>query len=366
MGKRELLLIIGFLCVGVVAYHVTAPAGAAGGGFSVSGLIEKIRREVRGQNYELQTTRTATAEADGDVRAVRLDGLRGSITITGEDRRDVSAELHVSVFGADEPQARTFRDAVSLAFEPDGETLNLRARVRTDEMRRGPHVQLVVRVPKRLGVRLSLGGGELEVAHVASVTFERGSGKAVLSNVAGAVTGEYGGGSIEIDQAGSVDLETRRAEVRIVNVAGPLKLDARSGEVRVHDVHGPSELMLERIDAEVEDVHGPLTVEGNGGELRIRNVRAAVKASVERMELSITMAAPVPVEASTMGDTLEIALPSSGGFTLDASTDEGDIRASDSAITVATNGGDRRAQATLRGGGPLIKLESRRGDIVIR
>jgi hypothetical protein len=366
MGKRELLLIIGFLCVGIVAYQVTAPADAAGTGFSVSGLIDKIRREIRGQNYELQTDRTASAEPDAEVTAIRLDGLRGTVTITGEDRRDVSASLHVSVYGADEAQARAFRDAVTLGFEPDGETLNLRARVRTDEMRRGPHVQLVVRIPKRLGVRLSLGGGEVEVAHAASVVFERGSGKAVLSDISGAITGEFGSGTLEIDQAGSVEIETRRSEVRIVNVAGPLKLDAQSGDVRVREVHGPSQLTLERTDSEIEDLSGALEVEGNGGDLRVRNVKAPVKISVERMDVSITLAAPAQVEASTMGDTHELALPSSGGVTLRAVATNGEIRASDSAITVVGQGEERRAEATLRGGGPLIKLESHRGDIVIR
>jgi hypothetical protein len=335
MGKRELLLIIGFLCVGVVAYQVTAPADAAGTGFSVSGLIDKIRREIRGQNYELQTDRTASAEPDAEVRMLRVDGLRGTVTITGEDRRDISASLHATVYGADEAQARAFRDAVSLTFEPDGENLNLRARVRTDEMRRGPHVQLVVRIPKRLGVRLSVGGGEIEVTHAMSVVFERGSGKAVISDIAGAVSGEFSSGTLEIDQAGSVEMETRRAEVRIVNVAGPLKLDARSGDIRIRDVRGPSELTLERTDSELEDLSGALKVEGSGGELRVRNVKAPVKIGVERMEVSIALAAPVPVEATTNGDTLELALPSSGGLTLQAVASHGDIRASDSAIKVA-------------------------------
>jgi hypothetical protein len=73
----------------------------------------------------------------------------------------------------------------------------------------------------------------------------------------------------------------------------------------------------------------------------------------------------VPVDATTLGDTLEVTLPP-GGVSLQALSTGGQIRASDEGITVKTADNEQRASATLRGGGPLIKLEATRGDIVIR
>jgi hypothetical protein len=365
MGKRELLLIVGFLVVGVVVYQVTAPAGASGGGFSFGRLIEKIRSEIRGQNYELQAKRTASVEAAPEVNTLRLEGLRGTVTITGEDRPDVSVELHAAIFGADEAQAKEFEKAVSITFEPDGETLNLRVRTRTDEMRRAPHVQLIVKAPKRLGLRLALNGGELQIAHMNAVTFDRGSGKAVLSTIAGADTGEFGGGTLEIDGAGSVDMEARRSDLRVMNVAGGVTFEVQGGDLRLRNVRGPTELSLTRVDAEVEDAGGPLKIEGTGGQVRVRNAKGAITVRVERIELSLTLSKPVPVDATTLGDTLEITLPE-GGVKLEATAINGAIRASDQAIHVASAENEQRAEATLRGGGPLIKLEATRGDIVIR
>ena len=220
-------------------------------------------------------------------------------------------------------------------------------------------------MPRRLALRLAMNGGEAEIGQIAGVTFDRGNGKAMITKIGGPISGEFGPGSMEIDEAGSIDLETRRTEIRVMNVAGELKLDAQSGEVRVRGAQGPTTLSLQRVVAEVEDLTGPLTVEGNGGELRVRNVRTPVKVDVERMEVALILSSAVPVTASTTGDTMEVTLPPNG-LTLEASTEGGQIRATDSAVAVATEGNVQRTSVKLRGGGPLVKLESTRGDIVIR
>jgi len=45
MGKRELVLVVGFVLLGVVVYQFTAPPPPPGSeGFSVGGLIRHIRR----------------------------------------------------------------------------------------------------------------------------------------------------------------------------------------------------------------------------------------------------------------------------------------------------------------------------------
>ena len=49
MGKRELLLIGGFVLFGMAVYAVTAPAAQPGQAqFSLSKVMEHIRREMRG------------------------------------------------------------------------------------------------------------------------------------------------------------------------------------------------------------------------------------------------------------------------------------------------------------------------------
>ncbi len=191
MGKRELLLIAAFVLVGVVVYQVTAPATPASGGFSLSGLIAKIRSEIHGQDVQIPVVRSATASVPASVKTLKIDGLRASVTILGEAREDVTAELRATAFGADEAQARAFEQAFQLELAPEDDLLELRVKGAGQEMRRR-RIELTIRVPSRLTLELALLGGELKVSHVARVTFERGAGRAVLSEIADGVEGEYG------------------------------------------------------------------------------------------------------------------------------------------------------------------------------
>ena len=49
MGKRELILIVVFVMLGATVYQFTAPPPAPGErSFSLSGIIDEMRLEVRG------------------------------------------------------------------------------------------------------------------------------------------------------------------------------------------------------------------------------------------------------------------------------------------------------------------------------
>jgi hypothetical protein len=274
--------------VGVVVYQVTAPATPASGGFSLSNLIAKIRSEIHGQDVQIPVVRAATAPAPASIKTLRLGELRATVTLLGEAREDVAAELRATAFGADQAQAKVFEQAFQLELVPDGDVLELRVKSAGQEMRRR-RIELTIRVPQRLELELALLGGELKVSHVARVTFERGGGRSVLSDIAGGVEGEYGPGALEIDSAGPVKLETDRTELRVSRITGSVELQAKGNELRVREVAGPTTLSLERVEAEAEDLHGAVKVEGEGGEIRLRDVRAPVEVKGHRLTLRLTL-----------------------------------------------------------------------------
>ncbi len=68
MGKRELLLVAAFVIVGALVYQFTAPPPAPGErSFSLSQLIGNVRRQVRGNRAQADTTTTT----DHPVAAAR-------------------------------------------------------------------------------------------------------------------------------------------------------------------------------------------------------------------------------------------------------------------------------------------------------
>ncbi len=364
MGKRELLLIALFALGGVIAYKLTAPPASDTSGFSFGRLIRELQDEVRGHNYEVQVTRSATAAAPPHIRALKLDGLRGTITVVGETREDVAVEVTAEIYGADEAQARQFADRSAITITPADDALAVDFTLGTDEVRRRPRLEITVKAPRRLVLIADVLGGELTASHLGGVTSERGAGRARFTDIDGPVTGTFDAGTLEIERVSSVALETRRTEVRIAEVAGDLNLQATSGDLRVRDVGGATTLQLERTDGEIERTAGPVRATGRSGQLRLREARGAIEVDVTRMEVLLAPAIPVPITATTEFDLIELTLPE-GGVLLDAAVETGQLRLPDP-IAVEKTDSEQRARGPVRGGGPLVKLRTTRGDIVVR
>ncbi len=120
------------------------------------------------------------------------------------------------------------------------------------------------------------------------------------------------------------------------------------------------------MEAEGEDLRGPVKVEGDGGEIRLRDVHAPVEVKGHRLTLRITLEEIVPVTADIENDLIEVTLPDTGGFTLDAQAENGQIRVPDHSVEVEPGDHEMRARGPVRDGGPILKLHSSHGDIVIR
>src|SRR5689334_9423292 len=157
MGKRELLLVIGFLVAGMVIYHVTAPPSAPGEGFSVSRLIQNMRRGVQGNRAVAELDRTRTEAVDSDIQELRFF-LRGLdlLSVTGEDRRDAEILFHVTSRAFDDAEAKKTADDTALVVTRAGSALRFVINYPPGGQQRS---KLTLKVPKRLRLRLEPGPG---------------------------------------------------------------------------------------------------------------------------------------------------------------------------------------------------------------
>ena len=109
MGKRELLLVVCFLIVGVVVYQVTAPPlRPARGACRFGRLIEAARREVGGNRALAELTTTTTHKlAVGHHRAPHHRPDFGGRS-PGEDRADVESTLFVNSRAYNDAEAKQY------------------------------------------------------------------------------------------------------------------------------------------------------------------------------------------------------------------------------------------------------------------
>ena len=164
MGRRELLLIVGFVVVGALVYQITAPPPAPGErGFSFGRILDNVRREIRGNRASGQATSTAIEPADG-LEEVRFRIRNGDITVTGEDRQDIAAEMQVTSNGSDQAEAERLARATRLKFDRAGTTLDL-TMVAPDPGIQRPTI--VLKVPSRFRVRIDPSIGRLKIDNIA-------------------------------------------------------------------------------------------------------------------------------------------------------------------------------------------------------
>lgn len=321
MGKRELLLFLGFLAFGAIVYQATAPPPDQGKeGFSFSKFMGDVKAELKGEQAETVVERTTTVDPPGGDGRLVIPGFRGTLTILGEDRHDLQAELKATVYGMDDDQAKARAEEVNLTLKESDD--NLKADVTLPaEFHRRPQLQLTLRVPSHLPLTLELRNGQADLRRVGQVRLQNSRGKIVMADV-GAVEGSIETGNLEIVHAASVKLKLTRTQARIEEVNGELTLEADHGDLRLLQLHGPTQLTLERLDCEIDQVHAPIRIEPTRVGLSVRNVAAPLTIKGEHSSVLATLDAAVPVEIETSDDLIDLRAPRDG-VTIEARTDSG-------------------------------------------
>jgi hypothetical protein len=368
MGKRELLLIAAFAIVGLIVYQFTAPPPAEGErSFAPGQILDHIRRAVRGNQASAELVTKTTYPVAPGVSEIRFGDLRSAtLTVTGEDRTDIEAELLVHSNAYDEAEAqRTARDT-TLRVDPAG------ARVTFSVSYPGPGIQratIALKVPSRLAVKLQGGGRELTIVRVAAVELGGARGTVEVRDVTGQISGAHRGGELHIGNVGSIKLTTTGSDTRIEQVRGEMTMTMRGGELKCKELAGPIDLDTQGTDItldKLEKTTGIVRINAGGGSLKVNGLRTEGRFDVRGTDIEVTVdhAAPLAVY-SEGGESIEVT-PPPGGYTLDAVAKNGEITVPPGTIDVTSSGDEHRATGPIKGGGPTITIRSAHGDIAVK
>ena len=368
MGKRELVLISLFVVLGIGVYQFTAPPPPPGSeGVSLGGIIKNMRRGIQGARESATANSEQKAAVDPDLHQLRVNIPRSSdITITGEDRADVAAEVHVSARGFDTAEATVLASGAKLKLERIGDALVMS--LETVTMRSAQMVQatIVLKVPRRLALRVEPHLGRFVVSGLASAEIMASRGETRISDMAGHVTLTHSGGALEIEHVDSLKLNTRNSHGTVKRVAGLFALDAVGGELTLSDVIGPLEIEARNTDIRMDGLKAlkaPLRFNGTGGKLRADGLRVEARIDGRNTDVDVTLDAPAPVTIYNLGEITVTAPP--GGYTLDAVSMEGRVTIEEGGIT-PSEGSNQHASGKVHGGGPALTLRATRGSITVR
>ena len=369
MGKRELVLISIFVVLGICVYQLTAP-DAGGEDVSIGGIVSKIRRNMRGARTTSPADYTQTTPVDAAVRELRINLSRANdLTVNGEDRADISVELHAVGRGYDDSEAKTVAATAKLRVERNGDAMV----VSMDQPQRLPRnarleqLTIVLNVPKRLALRVEPHTGRLLASDLASAEIMGSRGETRLHNIAGHLQIAHTGGKLEIEAVNSLKLNSRNSNGTIARVSGLATIDVTGGELRLENVVGPLDVEARNTDFTLDAARtakAPLRFNGTGGELHVSNLRTEARIDGRNTDIEVVMQAAAPLTIYNTGEDINVTAPAAG-YTLDAVATEGRLEIGDGTLK-AQEDGDSRVNGAVRGGGPTLSLRATRGDITVR
>lgn len=364
MGRREWLLILGFVLLGTVVYHLTAPARPEGGaGRSFARLWQDLRAELRGRTFRLAATRRETAAVGADIGDIRISDFRGEVIVTGTDRSDVEAALTLDVYGADEADARERAREVVLVIRPAGEALQVE--VGQPSTRRQGRATLHLAVPARLGLAAVLRGGRLEARNLGRASLDTRLTEVQLERIGGTVAGEHRDAPLDVTSAGALRLVTRRAPLRISGVSGEVTLEATDGRLLLRELGGSVRLETRRAEVELEAIAGTVSMTCSDGRVTIRRPAAGVTFDGRRTRFVLEAARAVPLTVTSTDEAVDVTLPPEGAR-LEIAAEDARVSLPAGTLAVTRAGTTERASGTIGRGAAAWSIRSLRGDIVVR
>ena len=363
MGKRELLLLVVFVVLGVGVYQVTAPASEPDApGFSLSRIFQMARAHVQGDQVRKTVERTVTLAAPAGITRLTLQGPRGPVTIEASDEPDIQVKAQLMIGGIDEADVARQERAVAIDLKAEG--ADARFALRLDDTGRRPSYEVRVRVPRRLAIRVEGGRGRVEATGVAGLELADYRGEIWTDGLTGPVTGELRQGRAEFGTGTVVDLETEGVLIR-ADGAASVTLKSERGTIDLVDTAGPVTIEQDYARMDIRGSGGPITITGDGGTVTLREIAHPLKIAATRLTVTAELAQPVQTSIDVEDDTVELTLPREGGLNLEVAVTAGELRLPSSLEATTTQ--DKQTLTTaIAGGGPLVKVDLSRGELRLR
>lgn len=362
MGKRELLLLVVFVVLGIGVYQVSAPAAPADSpGFSLTRLVQMAKAHIHGPSVRRTVAKTAHATPGEGVTVVDLGEIRGAVIIEGSDREDVEVRLETTIGGMDEADLNRQDKELTLEVKDDGDVAAVR--VGFDTSGRWPRFELHVKMPARMKARIG-GRGSADVRGIAGLDLAEYRGELTTEALHGPVTGETRDAKAEFGPGATLTFTAERGRVR-ADAPALVTLEGNHATIDIVDPAGPITLKQEQCRIDVRGTGGPVTVTGEGGTIELRQATHPIDIKADRLTVTAELDAPVPTVIAIENDDVEVTLPRGGGVDLDVSVQDGQLRLPEDWKATES---ERQQKYTgkVGAGGPLVKATLDRGTMRIR
>jgi DUF4097 and DUF4098 domain-containing protein YvlB len=277
----------------------------------------------------------------GDITVTRgaagVVVVRGRITANGEWRGGSDAEAAIRQVEQQPPIVQ------------QGSVITI-GKIEDEAIARKVSVSYEVAVPEATDVTARSGSGDVVARGIGrDANLTSGSGAINASDIDGALSASTGSGDVTVDRVkGQARVKSGSGSVKATGAGGPVSAETGSGDVRV-ETTGP----------------GEVSASSGSGDLSISGVRGALRARSGSGDVTVEGTPAGAWEVHSASGDVVLTLPATAAFTLDARSTSGriDTRAP---VTVQGDLPKGTLRGDVRGGGPIVSVNTSSGDITIR
>jgi len=312
--------------------------------------------------------------------AVQIQNPRGDVTITGSSDGQLKIHAHQVVnTNSDSEADRTF-PLLDPKVTVNGNSVLVRI-----EGRDNGHADLTIELPEGATTDVTAGRGDVSVEGVkgaSNVTANHGDVK--LSEIGGSVHAHLSRGDFSAHQiGGAVSVDGHLSDVTVSDVTGSLTLDGEFfGDTHLEQIGSTVRFHSSRTDLDLgrlagdltmdsDDLHvgqavGPLRIVTHSKNIECTQISGDVHIENANGEVSVTAVEPLGnIQITNASDPVTLTLPPNAGFSIDATTNGGDLN-TDFSLNVTGGDEHRSANGSVGKGGPKIEINARHGDISIK
>lgn len=228
-------------------------------------------------------------------------------------------------------------------------------------------------------VSASSGGGNVNVGNVGSdLLLKTGGGNIVVGSAKGRIITSSGGGNIQIGSgAQAMTVETGGGTIDVKHCAGELKAQTGGGSLDLGQIGGRADLQTGGGSIRLASASGPVIAQSGGGSVELFNLAQGARVETGGGPITAEFLSGRPFTGANLqtpaGDIV-VYLGSDLKATVKASVDVASgqgIRSDFADIRVNSEGGQWGpksyfADGNLNGGGPVLRLHTTTGTIVIK
>lgn len=223
-----------------------------------------------------------------------------------------------------------------------------------------------IETPRESRCRVTTSSGGIQISGLAGpATATSGSGRIEIDSVAREVVVNNSSGAVVVRRSGGrVTANTTSGLLQVLDTKGPVELQTTSGRTEVTDVAGHVQARTNSGSIIVNGVSAGVHAINRSGSIDAHRIAGEVEAQTRSGAIRISQVKPAAITARTDDGAIKVDLAHGGGYDLDAQSETGKVSA------LIPDGADRvveprRVRGQVRGGGPLVDLDTRSSRITV-